>query len=237
MTTGSSPRARDISPDVTVFLIGMVIQFPVVYVLVPWLSASGLPRLASWMILSPFLIFSPIAAAGYLIVRREEAKQGLWDRLRLRSLTPRDWKWTLAGLLAMGLGSGAMFGLTAAVGLDSNPPFARNAEPWSGGLLWMFALWAAYWPINILVENIVWRGIILPRFEERVGGLAWLLNAVLWAVFHTAFGLGNILVLVPTLLVVPFVAQKTHNTWTAIILHATLSGPGFMAIAFGLMGP
>jgi membrane protease YdiL (CAAX protease family) len=79
-------------------------------------------------------------------------------------------------------------------------------------------------------------GIILPRFEERVGKYAWILNSALWAVFHVAFGLGNIIILIPTLIVVPFVAQKTGNTWTAVILHSILSGPGFMAIAFGLIG-
>jgi len=128
-----------------------------------------------------------------------------------------------------------MFKVCAILGLNSSPPFARNVQSWTEGHLWMFALWAVYWPFNIFGENVVWRGIILPRMELKIGNFAWLFNAFLWGLFHLAFGLGNLIVLLPTLIVVPFIAQRTHNTWTAVILHACLSGPGFVALAFGMM--
>jgi membrane protease YdiL (CAAX protease family) len=63
------------------------------------------------------------------------------------------------------IGSGAMFQLCAALGLNSAPPFARNVQPLTSDRLWLLGLWAAYWPINIFGENLVWRGILLP-WEE-----------------------------------------------------------------------
>jgi glycopeptide antibiotics resistance protein len=57
----------------------------------------------------------------------------------------------------------------------------------------------------------------------------------LWGLFHWPFGAGNIIVLIPALIFVPYVTQKSRNTWTGIILHAVLSGPGFIALAFGII--
>lgn len=128
-----------------------------------------------------------------------------------------------------------MFRLCSELGLDPNPPFARDVQPLLGERLWMLALWAVYWPVNILGEEFVWRGISLPRMQARLGSRAWALNAALWGAFHTAFGPGNLLVLLPSLVLVPWVAQRRNNTWLAVLLHAGLSGPGFVALAIGLV--
>lgn len=100
---------------------------------------------------------------------------------------------------------------------------------------WMVAVWAVYWPINLLAEELVWRGVVLPRMEARVGSWAWLLNGAAWGVVHLGFGPGNLIVLLPTLIVVPLVAQRRRSVWLAVALHAALSGPGFVALALGLV--
>ncbi len=232
MNNGRRVPPISLKPDLLIFLTGTLLQFLVVYSCVPFLSRTGIMKLGSWMILSIPLIFVPIILAGWWLLRKEASLE--WrERLRLRKLGRSDWLWVLAGLVVMGGGSGLAFKACITLGLDSNPPFARHAQAWTEGHHWMFAMWAFYWPFNILGENFVWRGVILPRMEARLGQYAWLLNALLWGVFHLAFGLGNLIVLLPTLAVVPFVAQRTRNTWPAAILHASLSGPGFMALAFG----
>jgi len=230
------PEVQKLIPDILVFVIGGLLQFFVVYLCVPTLSGIGIMPLGSWMILSIPLIFLPVIAGGLIILRLEKGTEKITKRLLFHKLNKNDWLWFLTGLIIMAAGSAIMFKLCAVLGLDSNPPFARNAKAWTEGHLWMFALWAVYWPFNILGENIVWRGVILPRMERKVGKFAWLLNAFFWGVFHLAFGIGNLIILLPTLIVVPFIAQRTHNTWTAVMLHASLSGPGFIALAFGMMG-
>jgi membrane protease YdiL (CAAX protease family) len=229
-------KNRSLIPDISIFVFGCLLQFVAIYWAVPLLSnKTGIMQLGSWMLLSIPLIFLPITIGGFILLRTEQHTQKLSERLLLHKLTKQDWWLCLMGFLVMAVGSGITFYVCLKLGLNSNPPFARNVQAWTDGHFWMFGLWAIYWPINILSENIVWRGIILPRMEFRIGKLAWLLNAFMWGLFHLAFGLGNIIILLPTLLVVPYVAQKSRNTWTAVFLHACLSFPGFVALAFGLM--
>lgn len=235
MNDAAAPKLGDLAADAAIFLIGAALQYGVVTHAVPVLGETGLEPLAAWMILSIPLIFVPIIALGLLILRAEGHSRSLSQRLWLARPSPEDWRWAALGLLAMGLGSGAMFALCAALGLDSLPPFARHAKPWTDERIWMLGLWLVYWPINILGENLVWRGIVLPRMEARLGRWAWLVNAFAWGIFHLAFGVGNLIVLLPTLLVVPYVAQRRRSTWLAVVLHAGLSGPGFAALALGMV--
>lgn len=236
MDKSNKVNNQSLIPDISIFVLGCLLQFVAIYWAVPLLSdKTGIMQLGSWMILSIPIIFLPIAIGGFILLRTEQGVKKLSERLLLHKLTKKDWWVCLMGFLVMAVGSGITFTLCSMLGLNSNPPFARNVQAWTDGHFWMFGLWALYWPINILGENIVWRGVILPRMEIRIGKLAWLLNAFMWGLFHLAFGLGNIIILLPTLLVVPYVAQKSRNTWTAIILHAGLSFPGFIALAFGLM--
>lgn len=37
------------------------------------------------------------------------------------------------------------------------------------------------------------------------------------------------------LLILPYVVQKTKNTWTGVLIHAIINGPSFLAISFGLL--
>jgi membrane protease YdiL (CAAX protease family) len=234
-TSTSVAKPTSLAPDAAVFLGGAVLQFLVVYWAVPRLSAGlQIDKMAAWMVLSPMLIFLPIVGSGLFRLRRERFVGSWRDRLWLRRPTGRDWAWGAAALVAVGVASGAAFAVCGVLELDSHPPFAREFESMTADRAWMIALWVVYWPINILSEELVWRGVILPRMQERIGRYAWLLNAVLWGGFHVAFGLGNLIVLAPTLLLVPWIAQRRRNTWLAVLLHAGLSGPGFVALALGL---
>jgi membrane protease YdiL (CAAX protease family) len=232
MQPSMAPRAPSLAPDAAVFLGGGVLVAVTVWLGVPALAARGAPPLAAWMALAIPLVFAPILGGGWWIARSEPDRAPWIDRLRLRRPTRADWLWGLAGLVAIGAGTAALFRVCAELGLEPNPPFARGVQV--AGRPWLFALWAVYWPINILGEELVWRGVSLPRMEARLGERAWLLNAVLWGAFHTAFGPGNLLVLLPTLVAIPWIAQRRRNTWLAVLMHAGLSGPGFVALALGL---
>ncbi len=210
-------------PEVSIFLVGAVLVFTVVHTGVPWLASLGVDRFGAWMLLAIPFVLGPVIGLG--LWRHRQAPRPL------RFVRPgrRDWAWAAAGAGGIVVGSLATKGVADALGLSIDP-FHRDPHPWAG---WMFALWAIYWPLNILGEEFVWRGVVLPRMELELGANAWLLNAALWMVFHTGFGPGNILTLVPTLLIVPFVAQKTRNTWLAVFLHAFVSLPGMAMIALG----
>jgi membrane protease YdiL (CAAX protease family) len=206
----------------------------VVYVGVPALSRRGVEPLAAWLLLSVPFVFLPLLAAGGWLLRSEAPGPSYRERLRLGRPTARDWLFGLGALAALGVLSGFAFALCSAAGLDPNPPFARGVAALTRERLWILGLWLLSWPLNLLGEELVWRGVLLPRMEARLGARAWLWNGLLWGAFHLAFGPGNLIVLLPTLALVPWVAQRRRNTWLAVLLHAGLSGPGFAALALGL---
>ena len=227
-------RAPNLAPDCAIFLGGGALVAGAARIGVPELTSAGVDPMAAWMLLALLVVFAPIATCGWLLVRSEERSQTWTERLRLQRPSAADWRWGMMGLIGIGVGSAAMFRLCLALGLDPAPPFARGLTPLLGSRLWILGLWAVYWPVNILGEEFVWRGVSLPRMQARLGTRAWLLNAALWGALHIGFGAGNLLMLLPTLLLVPFVAQRRKNTWLAVLMHAGLSGPGFVALALGL---
>ena len=96
-------------------------------------------------------------------------------------------------------------------------------------------MWLPFWILNVLAEEFTWRAVLLPRQEARFGRWAWLVQVLLWAVFHASFGVTVLVLVVPTLLVVPFVAQRTRNTFCGVTVHALSNGPPFVLIALGLI--
>jgi membrane protease YdiL (CAAX protease family) len=215
-----------------VFLVGAGLVFGVVHWGVPRLAATGIDPFAAWMLLSVPFVFAPIVGSGWWLLRSEGSSQRRGERLRLRPLTGRDWRWAAVGVIAILVASALLSRVSEALGLPIDP-FAREPHAWTQDRWWMFALWAVYWPCNILGEEFVWRGVILPRMQARVAARAWRSNALLWAVFHTGFGPGNILVVSPALLIVPLLSQRLRSTWVGVVLHAGLSLPGMIAIALG----
>jgi membrane protease YdiL (CAAX protease family) len=222
-----------LAPDCALFLAGGALQFVVVYAAVPALIARGVPPLGAWMLLAVPLIFVPILAGGLWILRSEPRRAPWRERLWLQRPTREDWREGAWGALAVFAGSAALFPVCQLLGLSPNPPFARGVSPVAGAQLWLLGVWLVYWPFNILGEELVWRGVILPRMQARLGPRAWQLNAALWLLFHLAFGPGNNLILLPTILLVPWITQRRRNTWLAVLLHAAISLPGFIALALG----
>ena len=232
----TTPAPRSTTTDIAMFLAGGAMLFVTVYLAVPRATAAGLEPIASWMLLAVLMIFTPLVVAGVILLRAESCRETWRRRLWLEQPSASDWLWGIAGVIAIAIGSAAMFGLCGFLGLDPNPPFTRDVRPVTSDRLWLVALWAVYWPLNILGEEFVWRGVLLPRMEARFGNLAWILNAALWGIFHAAFGIGNALVLLPTLLFVPLVAQRRRSTWLAVLMHGGLSLPAFVSLALGV-GP
>jgi membrane protease YdiL (CAAX protease family) len=211
-----------------VFVVGAVCLGGVARWGVPWLAAwANIDRFGAWMILSVPFVFSPVVALSLALLRTEGERSA--GRLRLQAPPRRAWAWAAIAAGVIVLASGALSALANQWGLSLDP-FHRVPSPWP---VWMFAVWAVYWPVNILGEELAWRAIILPRMETLIGKQAWLLNGALWGVFHLGFGPGNLLVLTPTLLLVPWAAQKTRSTGVAVALHAFVSLPGMLMIAAG----
>jgi membrane protease YdiL (CAAX protease family) len=218
---------------------GLLLLFST-HVLIPFLSErTGYEPVIFWFITGGLLVFLPLIIAGYLILKREKAAldfRTFRERLRFRRMTQTDWLWAGGSLVAIGVLTVLLqFILEWIYGeVSMHPPFMAF-EPLDAGRYWILALWLPVWILNIMGEEFLWRGVILPRHEISFGQYAWLVHALAWVIFHLAFGWVLLLLLTPILFILPFAAQKTGNSWVAVIIHAGINGPGFIAVSFGLV--
>jgi membrane protease YdiL (CAAX protease family) len=96
-------------------------------------------------------------------------------------------------------------------------------------------VWIPFFFFNIVGEELMWRGYILPRQELAFGRYAWVINALLWTVFHLFFGLHLLILLLPSLFIIPYTVYRRKKTLIGIITHALLNGPAFVFVALGIL--
>jgi membrane protease YdiL (CAAX protease family) len=218
------------------FLLAGVVLAKLTFVWVPILHAQGLEPLVAFMLLAPAFLFFPLIlfSACVLWIERPCSAANLVARLWLQRPTRSDWRVAAIGAVSIAVFSAALALLAGALSLPVHPPTIPPLHPITHDRLWIVGLWFFYWPLNIVSEELAWRSVLLPRMEMALGRHAWALNAALWFCFHLAFGPGNLLVLTPTIALVPYVVQRRRNAWLGVLLHAVLSLPGFVAMASGL---
>src|SRR5262249_51544015 len=91
------------------------------------------------------------------------------------------------------------------------------------GAWWFFALFVIYAAFNtILGEELLFRGVLLPRMEGVFGRWSWVANGVLFGLYHVhqPWGIPNSVL---TGLLYAFPAYRYRSTWMSIILHSTES--------------
>ncbi len=207
---------------------------------IPYLSrVTGQEPIFFWFLVAGLGVFVPLILTAVLILRSEGRRlnKPTWvERMRFRRLTKKDLIWALGGLLLTGAASGLLMkGAELIAGsYDPTPPFMAF-EPLGPGRYWLLAVWLPFWILNILGEEILWRGVLLPRQEIAFGKKAWIVHGLGWGLFHLAFGWQLLVTLIPLLFIQSYVVQKTKNSWVGVIMHGGLNGPSFLAIAFGLL--
>ena len=208
--------------------------------LIPYLSLiTNQESILFWFIVGGLGIFTPLIIIGIIILKYEGYKLSskTWvERLRFRKITSRDLIWSLFGLIIIGIFSVLiMKGLEVIIGdFNHSPPF-MSFEPLTEGRYWLLLVWFPYWILNILGEEFLWRGVMLPRQEIAFGKYAWLIHGLGWGLFHIAFGWQLLITLIPIIFIQSFIVQNTKNSWNGVIIHGGLNGPSFIAICFGLI--
>lgn len=206
---------------------------------IPWLSRiSGVEAIFFWFVVGGLGVFLPLLIAAWFMLQREGPPTAdIWTRrLRFRRMNAGDWWWSLGGIVAAGVGSGIVMQIVAFAGggVNSQPPF-MHLDPLGPGRYWLLAVWLPYWVLNIMGEEILWRGVMLPRMEAASGKWGWAVQGIGWTCFHIAFGWQLLVTMLPLLFILPYVAQRRANSWTGVVIHAVINGPAFILIAFGLL--
>jgi len=162
------------------------------------------------------------ALAAYAREGRPLTWTAFASRMRLTSLSGKVWLWTIGSTLFFGVLALIIEPLAGKVyaSVDFELPIFLT-----GGL--NLPLKVITLALNILGEELWWRGYILPRQELGWGKITWLIHGTMWACFHL-FKWYAVPFMLITCQVIPFVAQRTKNTWPGILNHLIINGAGMI---------
>ena len=226
--------------SLAIFLSASIILYLETSFLIPYLhEVTGWETILFWFIVAGLGMFLPLIILADIMLKKEgfSLNKNTWEnRLRFRKMSKEDLVWTFIGLIIIGTLS---FVLMKAISLifgefSHQPPF-MSFPPLGTDRLWILLVWLPYWILNIMGEEIIWRGVLLPRQAKTSQKFGWLFNGLFWGIFHFAFGWQLFITLIPMLMILPCIVHKRKNSWIGVIIHAGLNGPSFIAIALGLL--
>lgn len=240
METKSEIKKLGLIGSFAIYTPASIVMFCFAKYLIPYLSkVTGQEIILFWFIVAGLGIFLPMIIIGLLILKSEGfviSKNTLVERLRFRKITKQDILWSFVGFIFVGLFSGLiMKGLEMLIGTFDHSPSFMSFKPLTVGRYWLLLVWFPYWILNILGEEFLWRGVMLPRQEVAFGKYTWIIHGFGWGLFHIAFGWQLLLILIPLIFIQSYIVQRTKNSWIGVIMHGGLNGPSFIAICFGLI--
>jgi membrane protease YdiL (CAAX protease family) len=236
-------KTRIVSESLWYFLGGAFALYAAVHYGIPLLHEQyGVRPLVGWWLASGVIVFALFVAA-LLSARTESNAKSLRQilfALNIRSLRKADIYWALGGLLGVVALTAivvAAFDGIFSIDLLSQDSYASflHMEKLKPEEYWLFLAWLPYFFFNIVGEELLWRGYLLPRQASALGRYAWLFNGFLWAIFHVGIGWRIAILLLPIEFVVPYVVQRRMNTWLGIIIHGLYNGSGFVMVALGVV--
>ena len=186
-------------------------------------QTSGWPPLIWWFAIGGFWVFTPLIfmALGGLRVETDETAS-LWrQRLRFRLNWGLHGRTILSAFAAIAALTVLIAILLPLVGVALERPAFLALAPLSGREPWLWVTAVAFVGWNVFCQEILWRGVILPRQEVQFGETAWRLNAAGSVIFNLAFGSTALALMLPALVIIPFVAQRTKSTPAALLLHGS----------------
>jgi membrane protease YdiL (CAAX protease family) len=225
------PRAAAIFLGFTAYFYLLVLF------LIPWLKANFVLNPALHWFITGYCLFLPMFVGAILLARRK-GPASIRAALAVKPIGRKDWCYVLGGTLLCFLLSGGIMGAArAAAGLlgtrPLNPtPWFMAFQPFAGGERLLLLVWLPMFALNILGEELMWRGYIQTRLEGRY---AWPFISLFWLVFHLPFGFELLIMLLPIVLILPYAMHKTGNTTVGILIHALYNGPSFVLIALGVI--
>lgn len=210
---------------------------------IPFLKLQFTLNPALYWFITGYLLFIPLFTGALLLARAEgfTGPKEMLAALAVKPMTPGDWKYalgsTLLAFMLTGLIFGVSFFLSANYGLKplDTTPWFMEFRPFEGLEILLLLVWLPMFVFNILGEELLWRGYIQTRLEQK-SSYAWLYVSLFWLIFHTPFGVDLLLVLIPIILILPYAVHKTRNTTVGILIHALYNGPTFVLVSLGLIG-
>ena len=233
---------------------GVVLRFAF-YRAIPMLENAGLAAFEAFMVAAivPLALLFALAFGIAKETGTPENGRAFAKRFRLRRPTRLQAGWVVLSLAAA-VGASALLSPTQEWVLRwapfLQPPegfpavmdptlqstgFSQALAGWMGPQAggnggWILLIFIFFF-FNIMGEELLWRGLLLPRQELAHGRAAWIVNGLLWHLFHLIIFPWYLISGLPLALLIAFVAQKTQNSWSSIIVHGA-ANLGLVSLMF-----
>lgn len=206
------------------------------------------PGMLFWLLMICGMVWQFVLS---LILLRRELGTLRWSVVapRIWAQQPRDprtgmprpslW-WMLipivAAFAALTFASEFLSSLLAGVGLSelAGTDISGLADPTFTGQWWILAVALVSFAFNYLLgEELLFRGVLLPRMQGAFGRWDWLANAVLFTLYHTQ-KIWTLPLVLLTALPFSWAARRYRTIWFAVILHS-IEGLIVLALVFGVV--
>lgn len=253
-------KALPILPAIGIFLgLGILFRF-FIYSGIPLLQSFGLHPFEAFLIMFnlPLLILFVLA---FIMLKQEGVPMTLAALSRRFRLYRFGWRPILLtfGIYILSITLSLALAPTRGWILDLSPllgpnesfptllnPVVQNENIVESALTWMGPNAAGNWRwaslvstlffLNMFGEELLWRGVILPRQELIYGRWAWLVHGILWLLFHLPFYPWYLIFGLPSTLGLSFLAQKTQNTWPPLIIHTMFNATIYLIMLLITLG-
>ncbi|TFG18471.1 MAG: CPBP family intramembrane metalloprotease [Promethearchaeota archaeon] len=216
-------------PALGIFAIAGGIMIAMYYGLFPrWLGRYGPINGYIFSSIAGLLTILFLSIALYYY-KTDKNMPATWENLQIRfnlkKLTWHDWKWIFilfipTFLLPLGLG---MLIQWIIGNFTISIPFPGNYEAqaivslmnptfYQGILLFILIV------INVIAEELYFRGYVYPRQEKEHGKWTWVIHSLMWWIIH-AHNWFNFPTILFNSLLIPLLWHKTKNTTATIVSH------------------
>lgn len=245
MTTASTQTLPRLTPlpiwqSSALFLLPGLPTAALLYWGVPLLIERGLSfwwalNLAS---LPSFLLLLAMVVWLYRAEGRRLDWRSLRERLRLRPMSRLAW-WhtTVVFVVMLGAYLGLLFTARAFAQSFGLPVWAAGpgGQPAMAGAFGLLAMRVLVFSLNVVGEELLWRGMLLPRQELHHGRRTWWIHGLQWNAFHW-FKPWELLMLLPGNLALAWVCQRHQSTTPGLLVHAAFNGIGVVLMAAAVLG-
>ena len=235
-------------PALAIFLgLGVWVRMTI-YSVIPFLNDQGMHQFSAY--LSGFILgLLPLLPLAFLMLKREGTPLGgalLPRRLCFRRFGARQVALML-GLTVLAFAATVVASPTQSWIVSLSPlfqpgevfhpiqiPGSATGSLTDSSAAWMGPQAVGYWPwavailvlflLNIVGEEILWRGVIWPRQELVYGDRTWLVHGFLWYLFHLPFYPWFLISGLPQAFALSYLFQKTRNMWFYAVLLMIVLG-------------
>jgi len=223
-----------------IFGIATAYFFLLLFTLLPFLKANFYFNPALYWFITGYFLFIPLFVYPVYVSKKEGYKKYLQilQSLNIKGFSKKDWTYAILGLISVFIFTGLIFWASTllnkyfGVRLLTTTPWFMEIIQFSGIEKLLLLVWLPMFFFNIFGEEMLWRGYIQNRLR---GKYSWLFCSLLWMIFHLPFGADLMIMLMPVIIIIPYIFYKTQNTLVGVFIHGVYNGPLFILVAIGLI--